>query len=842
MNDRDRHDNRLAEREKELAADVRSVNDLYRLSTKLVRPADLRTALEQILESCMEIVHAPMGNVQMYDAARNTLEIVAQSGFKQEFLDHFKLVSAADPTACGRALATRDRIIIEDVEHDGEFAPLRAAARAAGFRAVQSTPLVSRSGELLGVVSTHFREPHRPGPREMGMLDLYLVHATDNIERIRAEEKLRESEERFRAVFEQATVGVALCDPRDGRFLSVNRAYSDITGYSTEELLQKSWKDITHSDEEIEAGLALSRSARERNTPFYSFEKRYLRKNGSTVWVKLLGSDIRNQQGQVKYTAGIIIDITDRKLAEDTLRQTTEFYRAIGDSMPYGIWIADAEGANVYASDSFLALTGLTQAQCSGLGWTNVLHPDDAATTKITWQQCVRTGAIWERDHRIKGTDGEWHPILARGVPVKDQAGKITAWVGIHLDIGNRMRMREIARRQAQMLEETHDAIFQWAFDGGIIDWNRGAEKLYGYSREEALGRVPPQLLETECEGGIEGVKKILEREAVWNGELRHRTKDGREIFVDSRMILWRLPDKPLIIIETNHDITDRKRAEMALRESEQKLRDQAHELEQQLIASGRLVALGQVSASMAHEFNNPLGIIIGFVEDMLAAAKPSDPEYRALKIVNDEALRCKKIVEELMEYARPRSAEMSFIDIRAVIERALKLVETHLYKQRIETVNETPAVLPKIYADSQQLAQVLVNLFLNAVDAMPNGGTLRVGARTNEDIATLIIPVADTGVGIEEPELEKIFQPFFTAKKKRGLGLGLPICQRIVKNHGGEITVRSQPGQGSTFEIHLPVGPGAGGAQTAPDIMIGKEEHHEGAGPHRRVRNSRSP
>ncbi|HEY7219865.1 MAG TPA: PAS domain S-box protein [Candidatus Binatia bacterium] len=804
MNEPNPREHRVTAQENEFAADVGSLHVLYRLSTALLRPTDLRGALEQILQASMEIVGAPMGTVQLYDGDRDMLDLVAHQGFNQNALDHFRNVSLQDGSACGRAMAAGERVIVEDVERDSQFAPYRSVAASTGFRAVQSTPLVTRGAHRLGVVSTHFPQPHRPSERELHMLDLYLVHATDAIERVRAEEKLRENEERFRAVFEQAKVGVALCDPQEGRFLSVNQAYCDITGYSAEELLQKSWKDITHPDENIQAAVERERGGRDRNLPFHSLEKRYLKKDGSVAWVNLLGSHIRDQQGEVKYTAGVIIDITDRKVAEDALRQTSEYYRAIGDAIPYGVWIADAAGRNAYTSESFRALTGLTQAQCSGLGWIDAVHPSDAAMTRNTWQECVRTGTTWERDHRVKGIDSQWHPILSRGVPVKGEAGKIVAWVGINLDIGNRVRTRELARRQSQMLEETHDAIFQWEFDGGIVNWNRGAERLYGYSREEAMGQVPPVLLQTECPGGIEAVKEVLQRESVWNGELRHCTKDGREIFVESRMVLWRQPDTPLLIVEVNHDITDRKRAEMALRESEQKLRDQAKELEQQLIASGRLVSLGQVTASMAHEFNNPLGIIIGFVEDMLGNARPADPDYRALQIINDEATRCRKIVEDLMEYARPRSAEMSMIDLRGVIERALQLVETHLYKQKIEVMNET-ARMPKTYGDSQQLTQVLVNLYLNAIDAMPDGGTLRVGATAADD-STLIIFVADNGVGMGETEIEKIFQPFYTAKKRRGLGLGLPICERIIKNHGGEIKVRSRPGQGTTFEIQLPM------------------------------------
>ena len=247
-------------------------------------------------------------------------------------------------------------------------------------------------------------------------------------------------------------------------------------------------------------------------------------------------------------------------------------------------------------------------------------------------------------------------------------------------------------------------------------------------------------------------------------------------------------------------------RIQDALRESEQKLRDQTNELEQQLIASGRLVSLGEVTASMAHEFNNPLGIIIGFVDDLLSSADPSSAEYSSLQIVSEESRRCKKIVEDLMEYARPSSAAMAPTDVTSLIEKTLKLVEARLYKQKVEaTVNVDPR-LPEICADAQQLTQVLVNLYLNAVDAMPEGGRLTVSARAVDATKpTLIISVSDSGVGIDELEIGKIFQPFYTAKKKRGLGLGLPICERIIKNHGGEIKVESEPGRGTTFEIHLP-------------------------------------
>ena len=256
-------------------------------------------------------------------------------------------------------------------------------------------------------------------------------------------------------------------------------------------------------------------------------------------------------------------------------------------------------------------------------------------------------------------------------------------------------------------------------------------------------------------------------------------------------------------------DVVERLRIEDELRQSDERSRQQAQELEQQLIRSGRLVSLGEVTASMAHEFNNPLGIIMGFVEDVLTSIDPNDPNYRSLQIIYEEARRCSKIVSDLMQIARPTSTDFCNVSMPDAIDKTLQLVETRLYKQKVTLEKKLQPDLPRIYADPQQLEQVLVNLYLNAIDVMPDGGKLSVEAKVMkcDDVAsTVLITVSDTGWGIANADLPRIFQPFFTAKKKRGLGLGLPICERIVKNHGGKIEVESQPGTGTTFKIYLPL------------------------------------
>ena len=372
-------------------------------------------------------------------------------------------------------------------------------------------------------------------------------------------------------------------------------------------------------------------------------------------------------------------------------------------------------------------------------------------------------------------------------------------------------------REEAQALltaivESSDDAIISKTLDGTVTSWNSGAERLFGYTAQEMIGKsimilIPPERHDEE--------RLILERlrrgERIEHYETVRVAKSGRAVDISLTISPIRNSSGRIIgASKVARDITLWKHAQEALRESEEKLRRQAQELEQQLIASGRLVSLGEITASMAHEFNNPLGIVMGFTQDLLSETDPSSPSYRSLKIIDEEIKRCEKIIRNLLQFARPRATEVSQTDVRQLVEKTINLLANHLYKQKIEAISEIENNLPSISADPQQMEQVLVNLCLNAIDAMPEGGKLTVAAKaeppTDGGSSTVAITVADTGFGIEERDLPKIFQPFFTAKKKRGLGLGLPICDRIIKNHGGRIKVESQPGQGTTFKVHLPL------------------------------------
>ena len=218
--------------------DYALLKNLHRLVNRLLLCPDLPTALEEVLIAAMEITRADMGNIQLYDPSNNTLKIVAQHGFKQDYLEHFRTVGIDDNTACGRAMSSGERPVIEDVQTDALFGPHREIASSAGFRGVQSTPLMNRDGEMIGMLSTHYRHPYLPSEHDLRKLDLYARQAADFIERIRNAEALRESQNHYRLLFDSIEEGFCIIEvifaengkPVDYRFLEVNSSFERHTG------------------------------------------------------------------------------------------------------------------------------------------------------------------------------------------------------------------------------------------------------------------------------------------------------------------------------------------------------------------------------------------------------------------------------------------------------------------------------------------------------------------------------------------------------------------------------------------------------------------------------------
>ena len=536
-----------------------------------------------------------------------------------------------------------------------------------------------------------------------------------------------------------------------------------------------------------------------------------------------------------------------RDKAATAIYEQRELFRTTIASIGDAVITTDTQGRITFLNTVAQSLTGWTQATAAGRALEavfRIVNEETRASVENPVTRVLREGIIVGlANHTVLiAKDGTERPIDDSAAPIRDQAGKLMGVVMAFRDVTERRRAENalqeaniqleerVRERTAELVEANakYQAMFDQGLfagvmttDGTLIDVNRSSLEGCGFTREQVIGKP---FWETgwwnhrrEVQAWLKaGFAQALQGRP-FHSESVYFVADGSERIVDFAF----MPIKDgtgavSFVVPTGLDITERKRAEEehraaeALRQREEKLRQQAQELEQQLIASGRLVSLGEITASMAHEFNNPLGIVMGFAQDLLSETDPTTSQYRSLKIIDEEAKRCQKIIQELLEFSRPKSADLSLTDITQTVEKTLNLVKNHLYKQKIETDTRLGENLPKIHADPQQLEQVLVNLYLNAIDAMPEGGKLSVEAQVESDgtMAPMVaLTVADTGFGIDEGDLSKIFLPFFTAKKTKGLGLGLPICERIIKNHSGKIGVESQPGKGTTFKIHLPIG-----------------------------------
>jgi PAS domain S-box-containing protein len=427
------------------------------------------------------------------------------------------------------------------------------------------------------------------------------------------------------------------------------------------------------------------------------------------------------------------------------------------------------------------------------------VHPDDRAIFDQTFEKAVRERTDWELTHRIVLGDGSIRDLHTIGHPVFDESGEPVEFTGTVMDVTDRKRAEEVLRRQASLLEQTHDAIIVWEFPRTIVFWNRGAVQLYGFTAEEAIGRTSHELLHTEHPLPRQVFEAILEGDGDWTGELAHTTRDGRRILVESRHMLMREADGRRLVLETNRDITERKRAEEALRQAQA---DLAH--------VSRVTTMGELTASLAHEVNQPIAAALTNAKTCvrwLARDTPNIEEARAaaMRIVED-GTRAAEIISRVRLLFSKGSPQRESVDVNDVIREMIVLLRGETAPYAISIRTELAADLPHVMGDRVQLQQVMMNLIINGIDAMkdvegPRELAIKSQRAENEQ---LMVSVSDTGVGLPLQQADQIFNAFFTTKL-HGTGMGLSISRSIVESHSGRLWAADNSPRGASFHIVLP-------------------------------------
>jgi PAS domain S-box-containing protein len=422
---------------------------LQEVTTRMVRGGDSTSPLQEILDAAIGITSADMGNIQLLDSKLGRLRIAASCGFERPFLDYFDSVHEGQ-ASCGTAMARQERVIVEDVTFSPIFVgtPALDVLLAAGVRAVQSSPLVGRSGRLVGMLSTHYRAPGRPTDRDLRILDLLARQAADWTERLQAEQALRDSEERFRRYFELGLIGMAITSPGK-ECLEVNDRMCEILGYQRAELLRMTWAEMTHPDD-LAADLALFDQVIAGEIDGYTLEKRWIRKDGAVIDSAISLSCVRLPDRSVDCFVALVEDVTERKRNLEALRQSEERYRLLLSQVrDYAIFSTDEDGVISSWNAGCESLFGYGQREFVGLEMAELFTPEDRAQDVPAMQlrQAVETGTV-RNDRWMIAKGGRRLYAMGAMNGLRDSAGGLIGFTTVMRDMTQmKLSQDELAHR-----------------------------------------------------------------------------------------------------------------------------------------------------------------------------------------------------------------------------------------------------------------------------------------------------------------------------------------------------------------------------------------------------------
>jgi PAS domain S-box-containing protein len=682
-----------------------------------------------------------------------------------------------------------------------------------------------------------------------------------------AEDALRESEVKYR------TVADFNCDweywiAPDGNFVYVSPSCERVTGYRADEFMKNPqlFTKIVHPEDKSKLGthFDLLESDAQHDIDF-----RIVTRGGNVRWISHDCQAVFDDDGKWLGRRASNRDITDRKKNEDTLLKLNRHLRAISNSNQALMHASNEEKYKQQICDIIVNDCGYA------LVWVGFAENDEAKTVRpvvyagfdkeyidglnVSWSPdtprgrgpagtVIRTGKPyvcrnipedpcfepWRTEAVRRGytaslalplTSFEGVPFGVLSVysktvnPFSDE--EITLLTELANDFAygimairlreERDASNEFMRKQAALIDLNPNATIMRKLDGTISFWSKGAEKLYGWTRDEVVGQNINAILKTQLPEPLDSIISQLKENGHWSGELVHFTRDGHEVVMQSYWLAMFDQDGGILeLMESNVDVTDRKQMQTKLEEYTARLEDIVQERTKQLRDAERLTAIGETAGMVGHDLRNPLQTVTG--ETFLAKDElnhlPDSPAKRNLEenigIIAEQIGYMDKIVSDLQDFVRPILPDKKPVDIAKLIAASLSQISLPKNVKAQTNIDES---LPLVMADSQLLKRVFFNLLTNAVQAMPEGGKLTVNAypkKIDKGKTNVVLEVEDTGEGIPEAIKPKIFRPLFTTKSK-GQGFGLAVCRRVIEAHGGTIMFESREGQGTRFTLELP-------------------------------------
>ncbi|MBL6455053.1 PAS domain S-box protein [Belnapia sp. T6] len=640
-------------------------------------------------------------------------------------------------------------------------------------------------------------------------------------QRAAAEAALRESEARFRNMADHAPVMVWTTDP-GGHCTYLNRRWYEFTGQAPAAGEGFGWLDALHPEDRPHAEASFRAADRARQ-PFQS-DYRLRRADGSYAFVLDAAAPRFGEDGEYLGYIGSVLDISERHAATGAVAESEARFRALVEASAQIVWTTDASGAVRADSPSWRAFTGQSVEDWIGFGWLDVVHPEDRARAEATWRDSVARRIAYEVEYRLRHHAGGWRWTLARGVPLLDAEGHLRSWVGMNIDIEEQRqaeaalhalnaqlegRVEERTRERDRIWLLSQDLMLVARFDGRVMAVNPAWSQMLGWPAEELLGTNFPDLVHPEDqEATLRECSRLANGLATLRFENRYRHHDG-----SWRWISWTAVPAEGMIHAVGRDVTAERSAAAAL-----------HAAEEQLRQAQKMEAVGQLTGGIAHDFNNLLTGIIG----SLALLKKRVAEGRAgeagryIDAATQSAQRAAALTQRLLAFARRQPLDPRAVDVGVLVRSMEELLRRTIGEAIRLSISIAPG-LPPTLCDPNQLESAILNLAINARDAMPGGGSLTIkAAPVRLDAAAEVEPgeyvaltVTDTGTGMPPAVMARAFDPFFTTKPTgQGTGLGLSMIYGFVRQSGGSIDIRSAPGEGTAVQLCLPRH--AGGAMPA--------------------------
>ncbi len=617
------------------------------------------------------------------------------------------------------------------------------------------------------------------------------------------ESLLRESEEKYRLLVESQSDLVVKVD-LEGRFLFVSPSYCEAFDKTEDELLGKTFMPLVHEDDRESTAKAMEDLFR---PPYACYiEQRALTKDGWR-WLAWADKAVLDKENQVIAIVGVGREITERKAFEEEIQRARREWENIFEAIGHSTLILDREHRLLHANDAAKGATGKSQEELIGKRCYQVFHNADEPPKGCPLVKMFKSGNLETVEMEVEALGGTF---LVSCTPVVDQEGRIEKAIHIATDITARReaeeRLRKSEEKYRELVDNTADLFYRTDMDGKIIFISPSVYRLSGYRVEEALGMKMAEEVYANPEERNAFIEELRKNGYVENFEARLKRKDGSLWWASTNAHFFRDRDGNVKGVEgTARDITGQKEAEK-----------ERENLQIQLRHAQKMESMGTLAAGVAHDFNNLLMSIQGRASIMLMNKDTSHPDFEHLREIEDCIESAAGLTRQLLGFAKGGKSQVRPTDLNELIRKHNRMFGRT--RKEICIRGKYEKDLWTVEADPGQIEQVLMNLCVNAWQAMPKGGDLHVTTQNMtfdegskpyplESGRYVRVSVTDTGVGMDAATQERIFDPFFTTKGPgKGTGLGLASVYGIIKTHGGFIDVDSEEDRGSTFKFYLPV------------------------------------